>query len=39
LANFVRSQTQVFAYISGKTYMYNDFLRKPTNVKLCIPSS
>jgi hypothetical protein len=33
VANFVPMQAQVFAYINGKTYMYNDFLRKPASAQ------
>jgi hypothetical protein len=31
VANSVPMQIQIFEYINGKTYTYNEFLRKPAN--------
>jgi hypothetical protein len=33
VANFVPTQAHIFVYINGKTYMYNDFLKKPTTTQ------
>jgi hypothetical protein len=33
MANFVPMQVQVFLYIDGKRYMYNNFLRKLANAQ------